>query len=164
MSVDDDVVRQLINDALANYGWAQDKCCGTINDAFRSLQAYRQIPGNSLDLNHAAAEHYLFSRYMVCTGTVSKTQMKVLVAGYDAKKWLDSKTGDANKEAVTSNPVSPPSWNVMTWGLKGCDDGGADQKRCNPDADPPFWKAVEDVLGKKTYGSGVGTNRPRYGY
>lgn len=164
MSVDDKEVQRIINDALANHGWATDKCCGTIHDAFRSLQSHRQIPGNSLDLNYAAAEHYLFDRYMVCAGHVSKTQMKVLVAGYDTKKWLDSKTGEPNKEAVTSNPVSPPSWEVMNWGLKGCDDGGGDVTRCNPGADPPLWKSIEDVLGKKTYGSGYGTNRKRLGY
>jgi hypothetical protein len=163
VSTDNKVVRKIVDEALTNYGWEHDKCCGTIHDAFRSLQAYRQIPGSSLDLNYAAAEHYLFARWMVCTGTVSSTQMKVLVSAYDAKKWLDSKTGSPDTEAVTSNPVSPPNWEVMTWGLKGCDDGGSDMKRCNPGADPPLWKAVEEVLGKKTYGGSYGTNR-KYGY
>lgn len=163
MSVNDEAVQKIIDAELTNYGWETDKCCGTIHDAFRSLQRYRQIPGNSIDLNYAAAEHYLFARWMVCSGNVSPTQMKVLVAGYDAKKWLDSKSGTPNLEAVTANPVSQPSWEVMSWGLKGCNEGGADKLICNPAADPPLWKPVSDVLGKKTYGSSYGTNQ-RYGY
>lgn len=159
MPINDDTVRKIIGKALANNGWEHDKCCGSIHDAFRSLQEHRQKRGNSLDLNYAAAEHYLFARWMVCSGEVSSTQMKVLVAGYDAKKWLDSKRGSPNREAVTANPVSPPSWEVMCWGLKGCDEGGADKLRCNPSADPPLWRPVDDVLGKKTFGGGYGTSR-----
>ena len=78
MAVDDAIVKGIISTALNNNGWKADQCCGTIGKAFRELQAHRQQPGNSLDLNYAAAEHYMFARWMVCTGRVSKTQMKIL--------------------------------------------------------------------------------------
>lgn len=158
MESEDRSVQKIINDYLTNYGWEHDKCCGTIHSAFRALQEFRQKPGNSLDLAYAAAEHYMFARFMVCSGAVSETQMKALVVAYDAKKWLDSKTGNPNEEAVTANPVSPPSRLVLRWGVSGATVGASDCKRCNARADPPFWRPVEEILGKKTYGSSYGTS------
>lgn len=164
-SVDDKTVRKLINEALTNAGWKDDKSYGTINKAFRALQAYRQKPGNSLDLNYAAAEHYMFARLLVATGRVSQTQMKAMTFAYDAKKWLDAKTGDPNKQAVTKNPVSPPSWAVMMWGMKGATEGGGDKDRLNPDGKVPLWRSVNDVLGStQAVGGQYDTTKPNFGY
>jgi hypothetical protein len=127
VATDDNRFQRLIEQYLTNNGWQHDKCCGTVERAFRQVQEYRQKKGNSLDLDYAAAEHYLFARFMVCTGTISQTQMKALSAGYDAKKLLDRARGEPNKEAVTGNPVSPPSWHVLRWGMKGAVEGRAVQ-------------------------------------
>lgn len=146
MPVDNQRVRQIIDQALARAGGGGE-CCEQVRKAFRDLQAQRQIPGNSVDLNLTAAEHYMFARFMVCSGHVSSNQMRVLVVGYTAKKILDSATGDPNREAVTSNPVSAPDMGIVSWGLTGVSHGSADHDRCNRAVSPPFWRPVPEILG-----------------
>src|SRR3954453_19294908 len=107
VATDDNRVQRLIQQFLTNNGWQHDKCCGTIERAFRHIQKYRQTEGNSLDLDYAAAEHYLFARFMVCTGTVSQTQMKALSAGYDAKKLLDRARGSQTRRPSRATPSRP---------------------------------------------------------
>jgi hypothetical protein len=153
MPTNDDRVSQFIAWANSSAAGSADACCGQTCAAFRILQAERRKPGKSLDLDLAAAEHYMFARCMVCTGTVSKTQMKALTIGYDLKKHLDRATGDPNKEATTSNPVSPPDWDVVEWGLAGANDGDDDHDRCNSGAHAPLWRPLEQVFGP---GKGVG--------
>src|SRR5262249_26267549 len=141
-----------ITRAMANPGNG-DACCGQVEVAFRSLQSARRVPGASLDIDLAAAEHYLFARFMVCRGAVSAVQMRALVIGYDAKKWIDRARGDPNATATTSNPVSPPALEVVRWGLAGVNEGSSDHDRCNAGVDPPFWRKLEEVFGP---GRGVG--------
>ena len=152
MPVNDANVQAIISRAMANAGNA-DACCGRVEVAFRTLQAERRVPGRSLDLDLAAAEHFLFSQFMVCTGTVSPTQMRALVVGYDVKKWIDRARGDPNSTATTSNPVSPPDTGVVRWGLRGVSDGASDHDRCNAGVEPPIWRSLEQVFGP---GHGVG--------
>lgn len=152
MPVNDANVRILVARAMANFGNA-DACCGQVEVAFRNLQSARRVPGASLDLDLAAAEHYLFARFMVCTGTVSPAQMRALVIGYDAKKWIDRARGDPNATATTGNPVSPPNTDVVLWGLTGVSEGSRDHDRCNAGVRPPVWRQLEEVFGP---GRGVG--------
>jgi hypothetical protein len=152
MPVNDDNVRAIIARAVSN-GGNSDACCGKVSVGFRQLQAERRVPGASLDLDLAAAEHYLFARFMVCTGTVSPTQMRALVIGYDAKKWIDRARGDPDATATTGNPVSPPDMGVVQWGLKGVSDGSGDHARCNAAVEPPLWRPLEKVFGP---GRGIG--------
>ena len=152
MSVNDDNVRAIIARAMNN-GGNGDACCGNANVGFRQLQAERRVPGASLDMDLAAAEHYMFARYMVCAGVVGPTQMRALVIGYDLKKWIDRAAGDPNATATTANPVSPPDMGVVQWGFKGVSDGSSDHGRCNAAANPPLWRPLEKVFGP---GRGVG--------
>ncbi len=79
--------------------------------------------------------------------------MKALVVAYDVKKMLDRLGGNPNAEQVTPNPVSPPNWDVVLWGLSGADDGSDDHDRCNSGVSPPFWQPLEKVFGPgKGYG------------
>jgi hypothetical protein len=148
MPVDDAVVKQTIRDALAHACGPGVSCCDRVKWAFRPLQAQRQQPGNSLDLNLAAAEHYMFARWMVCTGRVGPFQMRLLVRGYDMKKRWDRMLGDPDREAVTANPVSPPDEDVRAWGLRGVTDGETD-----PQIEAPLWRPLEEVFGR---GRGIG--------
>ena len=152
MPVNDDNVRILIAGALANAGNG-DACCGKVEVGFRDLQARRQVPGASLDMDLAAAEHYLFAPFMVCRGVVGPTQMRALIVGYDIKKWIDRARGKPNATAVTSNPVTPPDGAVVRWGLKGVTDGIADKSKCNALVKTPVWRPLEQVFGP---GRGVG--------
>src|SRR5258708_21608769 len=108
-----------------------DACCGQVEVAFRDLQNERRVPGASLDLDLAAAEHYLFARFMVCRGVVSPLQMRTLIIAYDAKKWIDRARGNPNATATTPNPVSPSDTDVVLWGLRGVSEGSLDHDRCN---------------------------------
>lgn len=153
MSTNDARVLGFINRAMSDARASSDACCGQVCKAFRLLQTERRKPGNSMDLDLAAAEHYLFARCMVCSGSVNKMQMKALTIGYDLKKALDKALGDANKLQTTSNPVSPPDLDVVAWGLSGADEGENDHDRCNKGASPPFWRPLEEVFGP---GRGVG--------
>lgn len=153
MPTSDQRVNGFIVAAMAAARGSADACCGQICAAFRVLQAERQQPGRSLDLDLAAAEHHLFARCMVCSGTVSAMQMKIMTIGYDAKKHLDRVIGDPNREQVTDNPVSPPDADVVRWGISGADEGSADRDRCNPGVSPPLWRSLEDVFGP---GRGLG--------
>jgi len=146
MAVNDSNVRNLIHRAMSN-AVTGGGCCGQVEVAFRSLQTTRRLPGRSLDLDLAAAEHYLFARFMVCTGTVSGTQMRILVVGYDAKKWIDRARGKPDSEATTGNPVSPPDSDVVRWGLTGVNEGASDHDRCNASVSPPVWRSLEEVFG-----------------
>jgi hypothetical protein len=152
MPVNDGKIRTMIASALDNIGNG-DACCGKVEVGFRNLQAARRVRGASLDLELAAAEHYMFARFMVCTGTVSAMQMRALVIGYDIKKWIDRARGNPNAAATTGNPVSPPNKHVVRWGLKGVVDGQTDHDRCNKDASPPLWRSLEEVFGP---GRGIG--------
>lgn len=145
MAVIDSRVQEFIDQAMKNPGLG---CCDAHEIAFRYLQKHRQEPGRSLDLELAAAEHYMFARWMVCAGHVSPTQMRVLVIGYDLKKLLDSAIGDPDREAVTDNPVSPPDIGVVMWGLKGVSHGSEDHDRCNRAVTPPFWKPIDKIFGQ----------------
>lgn len=147
MAVEDTVVERLIAEALVKNGWTESGGLDPLEKAFRSLQARRQAPGNSLDLNLAAAEHYMFARWVVGTGEVSVTQMKVMIVGYDAKKLYDRVAGNPDKERVTANPVSKPDGDVVLWGLAGAEQGALDMKRFPPASKPPLWRSVDEVLG-----------------
>ena len=154
MSVDDKKVQDIIDEYLSRCGWVQNPGLEALDKARTMLKEYRQQPGASLDLNYAAAEHYMFSRYLVAVGGVNTTQMRVLTTGYDAKKFWDSLWGDSNQLAVTSNPVSPPDLKVMAWGLKGATDGEIDFKKFGAPS-PPKWRPLNEILPGKTLPMGA---------
>src|SRR5262245_30997883 len=102
-------------------------------------------------MNLAAAEHYMFARWLVGTGYVHQAQMRTLVVGYDAKKLLERLRGDSNASRTTANPVSPPDVDVVRWGLKGVEQGVKDHAQYFPNVKPPMWRSVEEILGKPVY-------------
>lgn len=99
--------------------------------AFRSIQAFRNAKGGSTDESLAAAEHYLFARFMVSNGGAGHAQMKALVGGYDALKFV-AQLSDRTEKLMRHNPANPTSKvsaASIAWGLKGCDDGEEDRKK-----------------------------------
>ena len=155
MGVNPKRVQDIIDETLSRCGWIQSPGVPVLDCARKKLKDYRQVKGNSLDLDYAAAEHYMFARYLVASGGVNATQMRVLTTGYDAKKFWDDLWGDKNKLAVTDNPVSPPNWEVMEWGLKGATDGDLDYQRFRPSQVPPKWRALSEILPDKTLPMGM---------
>ena len=123
-----------------------------IEEAFRILQGVRQQPGMSRDLNLAAAEWFAFARFSVATGFVGKAQMIALAYAYYAKKICDKKFGNANAEAVTSNPVSEPNEEVANWGVAGANSGETDHAAFKVKTAPPIWRSIDSIMGESKGG------------
>ena len=84
-------------------------------------------PQAPFDVNLADAEHYMYSRYL--TALTGDPSIKVLVTGYQLKKYLDSWRGkEQDMRTNPKFPVLPASMEAVTWGLKGVDDGLAEYK------------------------------------
>jgi hypothetical protein len=140
MAVDHVQVLHLIAHYQARASTASDPI--KVNEAaFREIQRYRQTPGVSANESIAAAEHYLFARFMVSTGTVSRQQMDAMVMGYDGVKFLAQQTETTEKwmRHNPANPTSKVSPASVVWGLKGCADGEADRLKHLPTVDVPTW-------------------------
>lgn len=164
MSVDNKRVREIVNDAIMRAGsGGGDACCGKIYQAWRNLKAWRDQPPaggarpNSLDLEVAAAENYMFARWCVCKGLVNRLQMNTMAIGYYASKVIGSKM------PTSGNPQSDPDSGVLGWGGIGSEEGEADRTRCNPTADPPLWRPVNEIMDLRSgYGSFYGSPGTRY--
>jgi hypothetical protein len=150
MSVNNSRVRTIINDAISHAADNGDKCCGSIQQAWANLKMWRDQPPapgatpNSLDLDVAAAENYMFARACVCQGFVNRLQMNTIALAYYATKL-------AGKKMPTSgNPQSEHDAAVAGWGGIGSQEGEADRTRCNPNANPPLWRPVDEILGQRT--------------
>src|SRR6476619_2236848 len=122
MAIDDVRVRQIINHAIAHATSNGDACCGKMRQAWRNLKAWRDrkpAPGakaNSLDLEVAAAENYMFARACVCEGFVSRFQMNTIAMGYYATKIVGVKM------PTSGNPQSKPDLAVLGWGGIGSEE------------------------------------------
>ena len=147
MSVDNARVRQIINHAIA-FASSQgaDDCCGSTRQAWHNLKAWRDEPtaagarANSLDLEVAAAENYMYARVSVCSGYVSRFQMNTMAIVYYATKVM------GRKMPTSGNPQSAPDSGVLGWGGIGSQEGEADHARCHPDVDPPLWRPVGELM------------------
>ena len=146
MAVNNARVREIINHAIGHAENNGDTCCGSIRQAWRNLKAWRdQQPllgasPNSLDLDVAAAENYMFARACVCEGFASRMQMNTIALGYYASKVVGVKM------PTSGNPQSPSDAGVLGWGGTGAQEGEADCRRCNPGANPPLWRPVNEIM------------------
>lgn len=112
-SEDDSKVEYYIKDALGKAGY-------DVEDAFEDLQGRRALKENCGDLNLAAAEHYLFARYMVEETWVPAAAVISWIYGYGlAKSILGHRTPSANDVC----PATPSSEFQRDWGASGVADG-----------------------------------------
>jgi hypothetical protein len=163
MAVNNVRVREIINDAVRQAANGGDACCGAVGQAWRNLKAWRDQPpaagaaANSLDLDVAAAENYMFARWSVCTGYVNRFQMNVIAMGYYGSKVIGVRM------PTSGNPQSPHDVGVLGWGGVGSEEGEADRQRCNPGANPPLWRPVNEIMDLQSgYGRVVGRPGTRY--
>ena len=146
MAVNNVRVREIINHAIGHAMSDGDICCGSIRQAWRNLKAWRDqrpLPGsspNSLDLDVAAAENYMFARACVCEGFVNRMQMNTIALGYYTTKVVGVKM------PTSGNPQSPSDAGVLGWGGIGSQEGEADRRRCNAGANPPLWRPVNEIM------------------
>ncbi|MBL8289262.1 MAG: hypothetical protein JNL85_14880 [Rubrivivax sp.] len=147
MSVNNVRVRQIIDHSIT---WARSQgagaCCDSLYTAWRALKAWRDQPPaagaapNSLDLDVAAAENYMYARASVCSGYVSRFQMNTMAIAYYATKVIGL------KKPTSGNPQSAPDHAVLGWGGVGSQEGEADHARCHPNVDPPLWRPVNEIM------------------
>jgi len=92
-------------------------------DAVRkALKIQRNMPGKSLDMNLAAAEHYAFMRYLA--GTTGDQLTLQMPRGYELKKILMNAVGKSDSMRHNpANPATPPDEDVVGWGEKGAREG-----------------------------------------
>lgn len=164
MSVNNVRVRQIINHAIAHATNNGDACCGSIRQAWQNLKRWRDIPpapgsrANSLDLEVAAAENYMFARTCVCEGLVSVFQMNSIAIIYYTTKLFR-----VNMQ-TSRNPQSAHDVGVLGWGGTGSQEGEVDRLRCNPMANPPMWRPVNEIMdqGSGYTGRGPGAIGTQY--
>jgi hypothetical protein len=163
MAVNDARVRLIISHAIQHAGHSADTCCGSVRQAWRNLKAWRDVPPaggaspNSLDLDVAAAENYMFARACVCEGFVSATQMRTIAVGYFATKLVGVKM------PTSGNPQSKLDAGVLGWGSVGAQEGEANRQRCNPTISPPLWRPVNEIMDLgKGYQGQLGRPGTRY--
>lgn len=87
------------------------------------------------DRELAAAEHYMYARWQVCSGKTSEAVMRVLTVGYDPAKLLGYLPGILIIRKIAGHSWSRPSTDSLRWGWRGCNDGRADSRRITPDPD-----------------------------
>lgn len=161
MAVDDKKVQTLIAHYQSSYSGSDDLERNRL--AFRAIQFVRNEGGDSTDESLAAAEHYLFSRYMVSNVVVAYDQMMLMVLGYDSIKAI-AQTNEYTEMAMRhkpANPTSKVSMASVAWGLRGVKDGNDDRERLVPERQAPTWNwdamkfgGATDAIaafGKKVY-------------
>ncbi len=93
---------------------------GKVEHGWERLKACRDA-GKSLDLNLAAAEHYLYARYR--TSDDGDTNYRNLPRWYETVKRAATKVGLESELRSSGEPVSPPNKSVTGWGNKGVEQG-----------------------------------------
>lgn len=114
--VDDTLVKDIIKGALwaETTGTEEERC----QRAWLTLKGRRDAedPSKPGDVNLAAAEHYMFARYMSAGYTPAMAVDMLAIAYYAVKK-----TGLRWKAGT--GPVTPPSAGQLKWGTLGAHDG-----------------------------------------
>jgi hypothetical protein len=105
--------------------------------------------GNSQDLSLAAAEHYLFGRFVA--GENGDTRYRDLPDLYESVKSAAIKLGAERAMQTTPEPVSPVNKKVTEWGKKGVEKGLEDYEAWSGQKPGPGVAAWATVLGVTTY-------------
>lgn len=145
--VDDARVKKIIYSELS----AQDNKLDIINKvgkAFRSLQARRRIEANALDISLAAAEHYMYARFLA--GATGDPIVNYAPTAYGLKKKVYITLGIVKKMQTTLLPVLPPNDKVEWWGKKGAKEGLEDYEKVHNKKAGNYGKALS-FLSNEAY-------------
>ena len=82
---------------------------------------------NSNDDELAAAEHYLYARWQVCTGKTWEWVMVTRTFGYDVAKLLGYVPVVLLIRKIAGHSWAWPSTKSISWGLDGCNHGAQDK-------------------------------------
>ena len=122
--VADAVVRSIIDQSLVHQPPRMgETIVHRVSRSFRSLQKRRREV-EPLNINLAAAEHYMYARFLA--GVSGDPLVKVAPTAYGLKKRIYFALGIQERMATTLNPVLPPNDAVERWGTTGATDGLVD--------------------------------------
>jgi hypothetical protein len=125
----DTVVRSIIDQSLGQQMVRPgETIVHRVSRSFRSLQKRRREV-EPLNINLAAAEHYMYARFLA--GTSGDPSIKMAPTLYGLKKRLYFALGIQEKMATTQNPVLPPNNDVERWGTNGATAGLVDYTKTN---------------------------------
>lgn len=101
-----------------------------IETAFRALKRLR-ASGRSRDSELAAAEHYMFMRFLA---RVSGDPITVIMpAGYDVRKRIAFWRGNEEQMQVDEDsPPHPPNVHILQWGTRGAAQGLREFRQIRP--------------------------------
>ena len=138
--VADSVVRSIITVSLAQQVLRPgETIVHRVSKSFRSLQKRRREV-EPLNINLAAAEHYMYARFLA--GTSGDPSVRLAPTLYGLKKRLYFALGIQEKMATTQNPVLPPNDAVERWGTSGASDGLLDYTNTTGKPASNYGKAV----------------------
>jgi hypothetical protein len=162
MSIDNRVVAQEIQDALDHTRGIQNPTMvRRVWRAYEDLNDRRNDPDDfaaSQDENLAAAEHYMFARYLVASSTYSFEQTWTMNLAYEQTKWvaqLQARAGLPGSTAellMRSDPTRPTvrsSRELIGWGAVGARHGETDRilaggRRVYIDWPPAFFRYAQE--------------------
>jgi|GEM_PF-5092643 len=102
-----------------------------VEQAFRHLKSQRCIAKNCCDVDLAAAEHYMFSRYMVFVEGIPYPVWVSIITGYAGLKSIGV-IPSVCPEDQDPCPVTPASTDQLTWATEGGLDGSMDSRIGSP--------------------------------
>jgi hypothetical protein len=146
MTLNEKYVWRLIDTALKDNENHSAGFIDSLNAAWKELRDLRQQPGGSVGIELAAAEHYLFARWCVASGNVSKRQMIDLARLYNMKEMWDAFWGTLNDEAMTDDSVAETDLGVVIFGVLGAIQGAVDHDDHQVSRKPPFWRPVNEIF------------------
>ncbi len=127
--VDHKEVQRIIEQTL-NHESAGLKTTDRVYNAFRVLQDRRRTKA-PLDVNLAAAEHYMYARSLA--GKTGDPAMIAVPTAYALKKAAYFVLGkEKDMRTTPNNPVLPPSVESVVWGTLGVEEGLKDFRGENP--------------------------------
>lgn len=141
-TVDDQEVWRIVHQALSTASGATSvKKAG---DAWQTLKARRRDGAHATDVNVAAAEHYMYSRFL--TGATGDPLTRLYPTAYFWKKVAYFAMGkEKSMRTDPKNPVLPPSLSSVAWGNQGAIDGMDDYKALNPATGMHVGASLESV-------------------
>jgi hypothetical protein len=132
MAVDNRKVCKIITDKL-NWSSGSNRRA-RLGSAF-DLITYDREYGHQGDVNYAAAEHYLFARWLIAwTGYYGWALVQGANLAYPVAKLLLPLMQLAR---FGNGPVTPASVEDFLWGYRGCNDGLADCDYYDAKGRPP---------------------------
>ena len=140
--VNDSVVKRIIEDALTKESGS------TINEkvykAFRTLQSRRRTNKEWVNVELAAAEHYMYSRFLA--GATGDPAVIAAPSLYNLKKKLFFFLDIQDLMTTSKYPCLPPSDESVAWGERGAGDGLVDFKFANPSTDFKVGGALKPLV------------------